>query len=280
MNPEISLFLKTYFLYIVPFLSIMLAIITIKKDTSIGNFTWGGIVMITALYSLFIFFSHPPQFFLSTMPWRQIVATSLTLLWGLRLAIHTYSRYRKGADPRFVAWQQSQGSFYTFAKNFGWIFGANLFMGLVMSLPIMTINFLPLLMMVPIPHQAVALHGLDYLAIICWLIGFYFESVADYQLSRFTRDPANKGKVLGTGLWRYSRHPNYFGEITMWWSIFLMTLAIPDGWLTIVAPITVTITLIFVTGIPWLEKAMADNPAYQEYKKHTSMLIPWPPKNN
>lgn len=244
----------------VAYLSTMLFIVQTKKDNSIGNFTWGGMVMLLTLYSFFAFSSYLP---------RQILATVLVMAWGLRLATHTYMRYKPGIDPRFIAWQQQKGGFWSaLLFSFGWIFCANGFMGLVMSLPIVLIN----------TSTAPGIAPLDIFALLCWLVGFYCEAVGDYQLYEFRKNPTNAGKVLSTGLWRYSRHPNYFGDIVMWWATFLIAVSVPYGLFAIISPMAVTITLVFVTGIPWLEKAMVSNQAYQEYKKHTSMLIPWLPK--
>ena len=244
---------------IIIYLSCMLTIIQIKQDRSIGNFTWGGLVMLLTVYSFFTYSQFLP---------RQILVTTLIMLWGIRLAAYTYLRYKKGADPRFIAWQQQHGTTYAFIYNAGWIFMLNGFMGLVMSTPALAIN----------TSATPGLTFLDWIGLALWIIGFYFETVSDYQLFIFRKDPTNTGKVLGSGLWRYSRHPNYFGEIVMWWGIYLLAVSVPCGWLTIICPGAITITLLFVTGIPWLEKAMDNNPAYQEYKKRTSILIPWAPK--
>lgn len=240
------------------YLTTMFLIIEIKKDPSIGNFTWGGMVMLIALYTFFT-----TSFYGS----RQILATMLILIWGLRLALYAYMRYHKGADPRFVAWQQQKG-FVAHIFDFGWIFILNGFMGSVMSVIIITIN----------TQMSGPLNWLDAVALCWWIIGFCFESISDFQLFIFKEDPMNYNRILTTGLWRYSRHPNYFGEIVMWWSMYLIALSVPYGYLTIVTPSAITISLLFVTGIPWLEKAMANNPDYQEYKKRTSTLIPMPPK--
>jgi steroid 5-alpha reductase family enzyme len=243
------------------YLSIMFTIVTRKQDTSIGNFTWGGLVMLMTLYSFFVTSSWLP---------RQLLATALTMLWGIRLAYYAYTRYHKGVDPRFTAWLQ-RGVWHTRLFAFAWIFILNGAMGLTMSLPISVIN-----------HGASRpLSWLDGAALLLWLVGFYFESVSDTQLYAFLRNPANKGKIMDQGLWRYSRHPNYFGEIVMWWAMWMLaivTIKYPWETLIMISPVAITITLVFVTGIPWVEGAMANNPAYQEYKRKTSMLIPRFPK--
>ena len=109
-----------------------------------------------------------------------------------------------------------------------------------------------------------------------WILGFVFESVGDAQLARFIKDPANKGKLMQGGLWRYTRHPNYFGEVTMWWGIWLLALSTPYGFFSIIGPITITFLILKVSGIPMLEKKMEENPEFAEYKRRVSVFIPMP----
>ena len=264
------------FLLIITYLSIMLAIVYIKKDMSIGNFAWGGGVMLIAAYTFLANSAFLP---------RQILTTTLILIWGSRLATYVYLRYKKGADPRYIEWENSwiekihqisilgkiisqtiPNQILRLAISAGWIFGVNGFMMSIMALPILAIN----LSTIP------GLNEVDILGLVFWIIGFICESIADFQLGTFMHNPANKGTILQTGLWKYSRHPNYFGEIMMWWGIFLIALAVPSGIYTIITPLTITITLRFITGVPWVEKVFDNNPAYQEYKKRTNTLIPWP----
>jgi steroid 5-alpha reductase family enzyme len=111
---------------------------------------------------------------------------------------------------------------------------------------------------------------------LLWLTGFLFEAVADLQLARFKRDPANRGKVMDRGLWAYSRHPNYFGESLVWWGIFLMALTAPYGPFTIVSPVLITFLLLRVSGVTLLEKSLrAAKPGYVEYVRRTSAFVPW-----
>jgi steroid 5-alpha reductase family enzyme len=245
-------------LILLGYLTAMLIVVTIKKDRSIANFTWGGGVLIIAIYNFIISFvqGHPPS-------GREILITTLTVLWGIRLLSYIYLRYR-GDDPRYQSWKQS--GIKAFFLNVIWIFVLNVAAMLVMITPVQIVGAGP----------DRPLTYLDFIGLAVWVIGFYFESVSDYQLFKFTQDPANKGRVMQSGLWRYSRHPNYFGEVLMWWGIFLIAFNVPYyGIYAIIAPITITFLLLFVTGIPWVEQAMAHNPEYQEYKKHTSIFIPW-----
>ena len=119
---------------------------------------------------------------------------------------------------------------------------------------------------------------LDVIGFIVWVVGFYFESVGDYQLKKFISNPLNKGKLIDEGLWRYSRHPNYFGEVTQWWGIFIIALSLPLSFFTIIGPVTITILILFVSGVPLLEKKYAGRKDFEEYKKRTSIFFPLPPR--
>lgn len=246
-------FFMPLIMIIAAYLAILVAVIQLKQDSSIANAAWCGGCLIVALYTLIMHGRYLP---------RHIIVTTMVALWAIRLIIYVYLRY-KGNDPRFQSWKQSGIKALIF--NIAYLFGAQAFFMTVTSIPIILINM----------SNVPGLNYLDLGAIGLWLIGYFFEAVADYQLFMFTRNPAHKGRVMRYGLWHYSRHPNYFGEIVMWWAIFLLALSVPDGIFGIMAPIAVTITLVWVTGIPWVEKAMDKNPEYQEYKRTTSALIPW-----
>ena len=113
---------------------------------------------------------------------------------------------------------------------------------------------------------------------IIWLIGFAFESIGDYQLMLFIKHKQNKSDIMQTGLWKYTRHPNYFGEVLVWWGIFIMVLPLQYGIWTIISPITISFLLLYVSGIPMLEAKYKDNLAFQDYKKRTSSFFPMLPK--
>ncbi len=239
------------------YLACMVCIVQVKRDTSIANFTWGGGVMLTALYTLLTggtFFA------------RQILLTVMTLIWGSRLAFYVYLRYR-GNDPRFEKWKHEGGA-KALIINLGYIFGLQAVLLAIMSVPVFIVN----------RYSDPGLAVFDFIGLALWLVGFYWESVSDYQLYTFMKDPSHKGKIMKYGLWHYSRHPNYFGEVTMWWGVFLIALSVPHGLLAVIAPITITFLLCFVTGVPWVEKVFESNPEYQEYKRKTSVFIPWFPK--
>lgn len=234
------------------YLTCMVILAQFKGDTSIANFTWGGGVMLVALYTFFTISNFLP---------RQIMATCLLVIWASRLIIYVYRRYT-GTDPRFTSWKW-QG-IKAFGINCVWVYG-QFFMIAIMSAPIIMINNKP------VPGITL----LDVIGLCLWIFGFCYESISDYQLSQFRKKPSNKNHVMQAGLWKYSRHPNYFGEIMMWWSLYIIALSVPQGWITLIAPCMITFLLVFVTGVPLMENALKNNAEYQEYKKRTSMLIPW-----
>jgi len=115
--------------------------------------------------------------------------------------------------------------------------------------------------------------------VLIWFTGFLFEAIGDYQLMRFAQTPRNKGRIIGSGLWRYTRHPNYFGEVLLWWGVFLIALSVPGAWLTIIGPATITFLILKVSGIPMLEAKYRGNPEYEAYQRRTSSFFPLPPRS-
>ena len=198
-----------------------------------------------------------------------IIVTLLVTVWGLRLAWHVHSRNKgKAEDYRYLAWRKEWGKWF-YPRSYAQVYmlqGALLFL---IALPVLVIN----------KNFGGDLNILVMLGIAVWIVGFFFEVVGDWQLARFIKNEAHKGKLMTRGLWRYTRHPNYFGEVTLWWGIWLVALSVPYGWLTIIGPLTITVLILKVSGIPMLEKKMAEHPDFAEYKKKTSVFIPWFRKN-
>jgi len=198
----------------------------------------------------------------------------LASLWGLRLGLYLIWRWRKeGEDPRYTRIMAS-------AEKKGWSFASA-------ALVKVWLLQIPLLFLVSSPaHFGILIAGqqapgpLALLGGVIALFGIGFETVGDLQLASFKADPANKGKVLDTGLWRYTRHPNYFGDACAWWGIFLVSLETGAlAWLTVLGPIFLTFTLTKWSGKPLLEYSLRKNrPDYAEYIERTSGFIPWPPK--
>lgn len=229
----------------------------IKKRNDVVDIAWGLGFILLAWLSLLVF-GHPSL--------RGYITAILVSLWGLRLSLYVYMRNRhKTEDFRYLTWRKAWGRCF-YVRSYLQIYLLQALLLFLIAGPILHIN-------------KYASHGLvlfDYLGILVWLLGFTFEIVSDAQLACFIKDPGNKGKIIQSGLWQYSRHPNYFGEVTLWWGIWLIALSVPSGWLTIFGPLAITLLILFVSGIPLLEQKMMKNEAYLEYKKHVSVFIPMP----
>lgn len=245
----------TVFIYM-----ILLFIISItKKDNSIADIGWGiGFILVA-----FLTFFLEPVFEI-----RHVLVTGLVLIWGLRLAIHILIRNKgKGEDYRYAKWRKEWGKYFLI-RSFLQVFMLQGLIMLIISYQVILVN----------SSKKPGIHILDILGLLVWLFGFLFETVGDFQLLKFKRDKKNKGKIMKSGLWRYTRHPNYFGEATMWWGIFLIALSVPHGWTAIISPALITLMLLRVSGVTMLEKKYKGNKEFEEYAKRTSAFIPWFPK--
>ncbi|MEI6267106.1 MAG: DUF1295 domain-containing protein [bacterium] len=192
----------------------------------------------------------------------------LTTIWGYRLFSHLHKRHIKspGDDMRYV---EMKSGWKTFPRLKAYIY-VFLLQGFLMYL----LGISSMILIFSQPSQNV----LSLIGIIIWIIGIIFEVIADNQLKLFVSNPINKGKIMDTGLWKYSRHPNYFGEVIMWWGIFIFVLLNTGIWWAIISPLTITYLIVFVSGIPLTEKHFSSNPLWEKYKSKTSALIPWPNK--
>jgi steroid 5-alpha reductase family enzyme len=231
----------------------------IRGRNDIADVAWGLGFVLAAAVSLVAGNLYSP---------RALLVSTLVLFWGLRLALHIHSRNRgKGEDPRYRKWREEWGRWFAL-RSFLQVFMLQGVLLLLVAVPIVFAN----------TADARPLGWLDLLGLLIWLYGFIFEAVGDWQLLKFIRNPANKGKLMTSGLWRYTRHPNYFGEVTLWWGIWLMTLSLTGGWMTIIGPLTITFLILKVSGIPMLEKPYEERADFQEYQRHTSAFVPLPPK--
>ena len=231
------------------------------RDASIADVCWGlGFVLLAWLYCLLS----------PTLTPRSWLVAALMTLWGTRLSLHIFRRSRgTGEDPRYQAMRASHGQAFWWRSLFSvfWLQGA-----------ILWFVALPLLVSVNAAGPA-ALTVLDGLGILCFAVGFGFEVVGDHQLERFKADPGNRGKVLDSGLWRYTRHPNYFGDATMWWGMYAIAASTPGGWLTVLSPSLMTLLLMRVSGVTLLENGLkASKPGYRAYIASTPAFFPWFPR--
>jgi steroid 5-alpha reductase family enzyme len=199
---------------------------------------------------------------------RRVLVAALVTIWGLRLATYIAIRsWGKGEDPRYEAMlDRADGSRARHALVSIYLAQA---VGLwFISLPVQVAMF---------EERDVGV--LTWVGTAVWLVGFFFESVGDWQLHAFKADPANDGQVMDRGLWRYTRHPNYFGDAAMWWGLYLIAAQQLPGALTILSPILMTYLLVAKTGKPLLEAGMAERrPGYRAYIERTSGFFPLPPK--
>lgn len=199
---------------------------------------------------------------------RSLVIALLVTVWSVRLTMHIVKRnHGKDEDPRYKALSDKwKGNFWI--RAYVSIFLTQGLLAWAVSVPV-------------VMAAGVSLDALEWLlplGVALWAVGFVCESVADSQLGRFIKEKSNKGQVLDTGLWRYSRHPNYFGELLQWWSIGLIAAQAAWGWIGFLGSLLLTVLIVFVSGIPPIERRRKDNQAYQDYAKHTSKLIPLPRK--
>jgi steroid 5-alpha reductase family enzyme len=232
------------------------------RDSSIVDIFWGtGFEIAALVYALLV----------GNLSTRGAIALLLVIVWGVRLTVHIgWRNIGSGEDKRYARWRSQHGARY-------WI--ASYFRVFLLQGVVMWIVSAPLLQ--ALYHDAPdRLAGFDVLGIVVWLAGFGFEAVGDWQLARFKADPANSGKVIDSGLWRYTRHPNYFGEATLWWGFFLLAVSTPGGLLTIISPILMTYLLVRVSGAALLEGSLREEkPEYVDYIRRTSAFIPMPPKH-
>jgi len=205
-------------------------------------------------------------------PGRKLLLIVLVGAWCLRITVHLIKRnWGHGEDPRYTklrSWVKDDRSFY-------WLSLRKVFLlqGVVLWLTSFPLQ-VSMVYTEPAELGWPAMTG-----IVLWTLGFLFESIADVQLKRFRANQANRGTVLQTGLWKYSRHPNYFGELCIWWGLFLIACDNPIGILSIIGPLVYSYVVINVTGQRTLDRKLAkEKPGYREYIKTTSGLIPMPPR--
>lgn len=231
------------------------------QDVSIVDVVWGSAGALIAVLT-----------FVNTdgAPARSILLTSLTVLWGVRLSLHIGLRkWGKPEDFRYAAFRAEHGQSWPM-RSLLTVFMLQAFLIWVVTLPVQIGQGSATPMELTAP---------DWAGATLWLVGFFWQAVADQQLARFLRDPANAGKVMDRGLWRYSRHPNYFGETLMWWGIYFIALATPRGWMTILSPLLITYLLTKKSGVPLLEETLLKRrEGYREYARRTSPFFPWPPR--
>ncbi len=241
------------------YMSLWFVVSWMKKRNDVADVAWGLGFVLMAWTSFFLW---------GDAGTRGLVVCILVSIWGMRLAAHIHARNKgRTEDYRYLAWRKEWGAWF-YPRSYVQVYllqGALLYL---VVLPVVVIN----------ASRGIVLGIGDAIGIMVWLCGFYFEAVGDAQLARFMANPQNKGKLMQSGLWAYSRHPNYFGEVTQWWGLSLVALSVPNGLYGIIGPLTITFLILKVSGVPLLEKKMAENPQFAEYQRRVSMFFPLPPR--
>jgi steroid 5-alpha reductase family enzyme len=230
------------------------------RDVSIVDVAWGVAIALAGWIALGVGGGDPG---------RALLMVVLVTLWGGRLAGYIGLRKLKhpGEDSRYAAMRKRSGGSFVLV-SLGKVFLLQAALAWVIAL-----------VLVGSGTYDGELGWLDLVGVALWVAGMIFEAGGDAQLARFKGDPANKGKVMQTGLWRYTRHPNYFGEFCIWWGFYALALS-AGAWWTVIAPLIVTALVTKVSGAAHLEKStMGERPGYREYVERTSGFFPRPPKN-
>ena len=249
------------FLLLMSLLTILWIVSVLIKDASIVDIFWGITFIVTNTY----YFFATSDFFT-----RKIILLVLVSLWGLRLSIFlAYRNIGNGEDYRYQEFRKKYGPERYWWFSFFQVYLLQGIFSILVSITLLGSHF---------NTQTNDLNLLDYLGILVWLIGFIFEAGGDYQMTKFKKNPENKGKVLNTGFWKYTRHPNYFGDSAVWWSYAIFSIAAGSYW-TIVGSFIMTFLLLKVSGVALLEKSLKDGkPEYNDYIQKTNSFLPWFPK--
>jgi len=234
----------------------------VRRDASVIDIFWGPGFALAAWTYFLLGDGAPP---------RKILVVTLVTIWGLRLAAHILWRgLGKGEDYRYREMRERQG------PRFAWV---SLFTIFLLQAVLLWAISAPLLQ-AQTAHQPAGLVWLDFLGALLFVVGFLFEALGDLQLVRFRADPANRGQVLQSGLWRYTRHPNYFGDALVWWGLWAIALATPGSFWTIFSPVLMTVLLMKVSGAALLEKKLVrTRPEYRDYVARTNTFFPWFPRS-
>ncbi len=259
-------FIETYFqglLLIITFITFVWILSVFLKNASIVDIFWG---LSFVLVSVFYFITTPG------FSARKIIVLTLVAIWGLRLSVHIFLRnLGKPEDFRYQEFRKKYGE-----KRYWWFsyFQVFLLQGTLVwliSAPLLAVNYFA----TEKPFGA-----LDILGILLWLTGFIFEAGGDWQLNRFKSNAANKGKLLQTGFWKYTRHPNYFGDAAVWWGFAVLSMA-SGCYIPVLSAVLMTWLIVKVSGVYMLERTLKNTkPGFEDYVKRTSPFFPWFPKTS
>jgi len=232
-----------------------------RRDASLVDIWWGpGFGMLASIAWALAPVSSPRGALLLALVWA----------WGLRLGVYlAWRNLGKGEDPRYAAMRRRHGDRFGLV-SLGTVFGLQGVLQWFVALPV--------LVAILVPGDR-PLGALDALGAALFAVGLAFEAVGDLQLARFRGDPANRGRVLDTGLWRWTRHPNYFGDCVVWWGLFAIAASTPHAPFLVPSPVLMTFLLLRVSGVALLERSLQrTKPEYADYVARTSAFFPRPPR--
>ncbi len=233
----------------------------VKHNNSIVDFGWGLGFVLVAVANIALN---------ASITTTQLLVCLAVFAWGIRLAYHIAKRnFGKPEDYRYVE-MRNKWKKHPVLQAFFKVYMLQAVFMFVVALPIMIVFY----------GNAPKVTPFAVLGLIVWCVGYFFEVVGDKQLKNFVSKPENKGKIMQSGLWKFTRHPNYFGESVMWWGLATTTLFGELFYLAFVSPLVITWLLLFVSGVPLLEKKYANNAEFLQYAKRTSKFFPLPPKKN
>jgi len=232
----------------------------VRRDASIVDVFWGVGFVLVAAVAFALGDGHPE---------RKLLVAGATAVWGLRLAGHlAWRNHGAGEDPRYRRMRERHGARFPLV-SLATVFGLQGVLMWLVSLPVQVAQAVP-----GPPLGALDLAGAALVA-----TGVAFETVGDWQLARFKADPANRGRVMNRGLWRYTRHPNYFGDALVWWGLGLVACAVPGGVWTLASPALMNFLLVRVSGVVLLERGLSrSKPGWEGYVRRTSPFVPRPPR--
>jgi len=242
------------------FVSAVFLLSILLRRNDVADIAWGiGIALVALL-------SYRATGVPTPLQW---ILTVLAAMWATRLSIRILIRNRKKSeDYRYKKWRDEWGIWF-YPRSYLQVYLLQGFLMIAVGYSFIHAS---------IYGATAALDIFSLLGMLVWCVGFVCETVADWQLDRFLAMSPAPGTILTTGLWKYSRHPNYFGEVTMWWGIWLMVAPLPLSYLALISPLTITFLILKVSGIPMLETKYEGNAAFQAYKARTSAFFPLPPK--
>jgi steroid 5-alpha reductase family enzyme len=263
--------LSTYFIslcILVIYATVLFGVSIYKKDNSLMDIAYGpAFITVTLFYMVSTLLANNISHYI-------IIACTLVIVWGTRLAYRIYNKnHGKPEDFRYAAWRTAwskHGTGYFLLRSYLQIYLLQAFIVSLVLLPI-TALFV---------YSATVVSILYFVGCALWCVGFWFEATGDSELDAFIKSTnPKKGTIMKSGLWAYTRHPNYFGESLMWWSLALIAWSITSSFVVFISPLVITFLLLFVSGVPMLEKRWEGNKEWETYKKKTSVFFPLPPRS-